>query len=105
MEKQACKLAATPHTVAQRRHGCAGLHSASALICARHVVCFTGGDPQLWAEALEYFCGQPGDCSAAISEVLRHIEAGRLLPPLVVLQTLAKNKTLKVRCGRRGSCA
>jgi hypothetical protein len=56
-----------------------------------------GGDPQLWAEALEYFCSQPGDCSAAISQVLQHIEAGELLPPLVVLQTLAKNKNLKVR--------
>jgi hypothetical protein len=38
-----------------------------------------------------------GDCSSAISEVLSHIEAGGLLPPLVVLQTLAKNKQLKVR--------
>lgn len=56
-----------------------------------------GGDPQLWAEALEYLCGQPRDCSTAISEVLRHIEAGALLPPLIVLQTLAKNKQLKVR--------
>ena len=37
-----------------------------------------------------------GDCSSAISEVLQHIEAGGLLPPLVVLQTLAKNKQLKV---------
>lgn len=37
-----------------------------------------------------------GDCSPAISEVLQHIEAGALLPPLVVLQTLAKNKQLKV---------
>lgn len=55
-----------------------------------------GGDPQLWGEALEYFCGQPHDCAAAISEVLTHIEAGALLPPLVVLQTLAKNKQLKV---------
>jgi hypothetical protein len=56
-----------------------------------------GGDPQLWAEALEYFCAQPGDCSSAISQVLQHIEQGGLLPPLVVLQTLAKNKSLKVR--------
>jgi hypothetical protein len=56
----------------------------------------TGGDPQLWAEALEYFCAQPGDCSSAISQVLQHIEQGELLPPLVVLQTLAKNKSLKV---------
>jgi hypothetical protein len=30
--------------------------------------------------------------------VLQHIEAGGLLPPLVVLQTLAKNKELKVGC-------
>jgi hypothetical protein len=59
-----------------------------------------GGDPQLWAEALEYFCSRPGDCSAAISQVLAHIEQRELLPPLVVLQTLAKNKTLKVRSSR-----
>ena len=31
-----------------------------------------------------------------IKEVLGHIEAGGLLPPLVVLQTLAKNPRLKL---------
>ena len=32
-----------------------------------------------------------------VVEVVEHIEAGKILPPLVVLQTLAKNKDLKVR--------
>lgn len=59
----------------------------------------------MWGEALEYFCGQPHDCSVAISEVLRHIEAGALLPPLVLLQTLAKNKQLKVRARMPGKVA
>lgn len=65
-------------------------------ICLRACNMHAGGDPQLWAEALEFFCSQPGDCSSAISQVLQHIEQGELLPPLVVLQTLAKNKNLKV---------
>jgi hypothetical protein len=77
-----CNSSTSPHLL------CVGVYNMS---------CFnTGGDPQLWAEALEYFCGQPGDCSSSISQVLQHIEQGELLPPLVVLQTLAKNKSLKV---------
>jgi hypothetical protein len=51
---------------------------------------------QLWLQSL-YGDVAAGDCSSAISEVLQHIEAGGLLPPLVVLQTLAKNKQLKVQ--------
>ncbi len=101
-----------------------------------------GGDPQLWADALEYLCARPGgdDCTQQITQVrhmrcvrmwmalavilcvdsvrsqgaqllnnscyiagcftqvLAHIEGGAILPPLVVLQTLAKNPSLKV-CG------
>ena len=44
--------------------------------------------------------------TAAIVEVLGHIEAGAILPPLVVLQTLAQNKQLKARRGPEGAgCA
>eukprot|EP00775_Hariotina_reticulata_P008195 gene8195-8386_t len=71
-------------------------YDALIAACVQYGDAASGGDPQLWAEALDYLVGQPGECSAAISEVLRHIEAGALLPPLVVLQTLAKNKQLKV---------
>jgi hypothetical protein len=35
-----------------------------------------------------------------IAEVISHIEEGNLLPPLVVLQTLAKNPQLKVGVAR-----
>lgn len=62
-----------------------------------------GGDPQLWADALEYLCMRPEDCTAQIVEVMGHIEEGAVLPPLVVLQTLAKNKNLKV-CKGLGVC-
>jgi hypothetical protein len=71
-------------------------YDALIAACVQYGDAASGGDPQLWAEALDYLVAQPGDCSVAISEVLRHIEAGALLPPLVVLQTLAKNKQLKV---------
>lgn len=46
--------------------------------------------------------------TAAIVEVLGYIEAGNLLPPLVVLHALSQNLGLKVRCcmpgRRRGWC-
>eukprot|EP00882_Tetradesmus_deserticola_P009855 GHRQ01010413.1.p1 GENE.GHRQ01010413.1~~GHRQ01010413.1.p1 ORF type:complete len:423 (+),score=244.16 GHRQ01010413.1:587-1855(+) len=74
----------------------AGDYSSLISACIQYSDAAAGGDPQLWAEALQYFCAQPGDCSDAISQVLQHVEPGELLPPLVVLQTLAKNKTLKV---------
>ncbi len=35
-------------------------------------------------------------CSPQVAEVLGHIEAGGLLPPLVVLQVLARNPALKL---------
>lgn len=77
-------------------HMQAGDYGSLIAACVQYGDAAAGGDPQLWAEALEFFCSQPGDCSSAISQVLQHIEQGELLPPLVVLQTLAKNKNLKV---------
>ena len=41
---------------------------------------------QLWHDALEYFGRQEGDCAAHVRALLARIEAGALLPPLVVLQ-------------------
>eukprot|EP00879_Flechtneria_rotunda_P007092 GHRR01007444.1.p1 GENE.GHRR01007444.1~~GHRR01007444.1.p1 ORF type:complete len:921 (+),score=350.13 GHRR01007444.1:614-3376(+) len=64
--------------------------------CIQYGDAASGGEPQLWADALEYLCKQPGDCSEPVSQVLQHIEAKRVLPPLVVLQTLATNNQLKV---------
>eukprot|EP00891_Asterochloris_glomerata_P006754 jgi/Astpho2/6754/e_gw1.00102.4.1_t len=55
-----------------------------------------GGDPQLWSEVLEYFGSQQSDVTQQVQEVLRHIEASNLMPPLVVLSTLAKNPQLKL---------
>lgn len=37
------------------------------------------------------------DCLVKVQEVLKHIERQEVLPPLVVLQTLAKNPNLKLK--------
>ena len=76
--------------------------------------CSTGALlPLLVVLQMRYFCLSQGACrhtrrctlqshnhSSALAlqvrEVLAHIEAGALLPPLVVLQTLAKNPQLKL---------
>jgi len=50
--------------------------------------------PRLWVEVLSFFSSREQDCSAEVQEALGHIERGRLLPPLVVLQTLAKNPSM-----------
>jgi hypothetical protein len=77
---------------------CHALQDYGALIaaCVQYGDAASGGEPHLWGDALEYLATQPGDCSGPIAELLRHVEAGNLLPPLVVLQTLAKNPNLKV---------
>lgn len=55
-----------------------------------------GGDPQLWMQLLEHL-GTADDVTAAeVEEVLQHIEAGSLLPPLQVLQALARNPKLQL---------
>mmetsp|Transcript_24 Transcript_24/g.67 ORF Transcript_24/g.67 Transcript_24/m.67 type:complete len:963 (-) Transcript_24:145-3033(-) len=72
-------------------------HSGLIDACIRLGDAAQGGDPQLWTEVLAYFAERPGEeCTAQLKEVLEYIEAGNLLPPLVVLQTLAKNPALKM---------
>jgi len=51
------------------------------------------GDRQLWVQALSYFAGKEEDCKAQISEVLTHIDKRNLLPPLLVIDALARNST------------
>ena len=50
-------------------------------------------DSQLWVQALSYFAGREDNCKHFITEVLTHIEKQNLLPPLLVVQTLAHNST------------
>uniref|UniRef100_A0A4W4G2E4 Vacuolar protein sorting-associated protein 11 homolog n=1 Tax=Electrophorus electricus TaxID=8005 RepID=A0A4W4G2E4_ELEEL len=47
----------------------------------------------LWEQALGYFARKEEDCKAYISEVLQHIDLNNLMPPLLVVQTLAHNST------------
>ncbi|XP_028322374.1 vacuolar protein sorting-associated protein 11 homolog [Gouania willdenowi] len=47
----------------------------------------------LWEQALGYFARKEEDCKAYISEVLHHIDQHNLMPPLLVVQTLAHNST------------
>uniref|UniRef100_A0A8B9R7R9 Vacuolar protein sorting-associated protein 11 homolog n=1 Tax=Astyanax mexicanus TaxID=7994 RepID=A0A8B9R7R9_ASTMX len=57
--------------------------------------CKTYGDKEvcLWEQALGYFARKEEDCKAYISEVLQHIDQNNLMPPLLVVQTLAHNST------------
>jgi hypothetical protein len=57
---------------------------------------FTEHDPQLWVEALIYFAAQPGACEAELTQVLDHIDRLGLLPPLMVVQILARNPSKPV---------
>ncbi|XP_030077168.1 vacuolar protein sorting-associated protein 11 homolog [Microcaecilia unicolor] len=58
-------------------------------------VCERYGDQQscLWEQALSYFARNEEDCKEYITAVLRHIEKKNLMPPLLVVQTLAHNST------------
>lgn len=58
---------------------------------------FGQSEPQLWFEVLSYLASQSGDLSKEVEEALSHIEHGRLLPPLLVLQTLSHNPQLPLR--------
>eukprot|EP00884_Botryococcus_braunii_P005454 jgi/Botrbrau1/1490/Bobra.178_3s0045.1 len=71
-------------------------HAGLIEACIRLGDASRGGDPHLWTEVLEYFGSQTTDCTAQVKEVLSCIEAGNLLPPLVVLQALSKNPNLKL---------
>ncbi|MEQ2204058.1 Vacuolar protein sorting-associated protein 11 [Xenoophorus captivus] len=57
--------------------------------------CKRYGDQEgcLWEQALGYFARKEEDCKAYISEVLHHIDQKNLMPPLLVVQTLAHNST------------
>lgn len=48
-------------------------------------------DPNLWVQALSYFASRQ-ECKAKILDVLRHIEENHLMPPLMVVQTLAESQ-------------
>ena len=86
-----------------------GLLDAAARLGAR--------EPGLWRDVLAHFGGMdlgggaegggggggekgqpppmsPADCVAAVRQALTHVERGRLLPPLAVLQALSKNGSL-----------
>lgn len=77
-------------------HMAAGDHAHLIQDCMRLGDALRGGDPHLWSEVLEYFARQPQDCTEQVGAVLQHIEAGNLLPPLVVLSILAKNPNLQL---------
>ncbi len=74
-------------------------------------VCFRHKDPNLWVQALSYFASKD-NCQKQIVEVLQHVEDYHLMPPLMVVQTLAESpcstlSDIKVRIrggggGRRG---
>ncbi|KAJ8020828.1 Vacuolar protein sorting-associated protein 11-like [Holothuria leucospilota] len=50
-------------------------------------------DPNLWVQALSYFATKEKDCKPYIVDVLSQIDRHNLLPPLLVIQTLAHNST------------
>lgn len=56
-------------------------------------VCELYGDQEtcLWEQALSYFARKEEDCKEYITAVLKHIENKNLMPPLLVVQTLAHN--------------
>ena len=65
--------------------------------CDRHGDAASGGDPQLWHDALQFFARQGDrDCTREVQALLARIEGGALLPPLLVLQALARNPRLSL---------
>ena len=50
-------------------------------------------DRSLWVQTLSYFAGKEADCRDQIKEVLAHIDRRNLLPPLMVVDALARNST------------
>ncbi|KAJ7416993.1 vacuolar protein sorting-associated protein 11 [Willisornis vidua] len=58
-------------------------------------VCELYGDQEacLWEQALGYFARKEEDCKEYVAAVLKHIENKNLMPPLLVVQTLAHNST------------
>ncbi|XP_069106820.1 vacuolar protein sorting-associated protein 11 homolog isoform X1 [Argopecten irradians] len=54
---------------------------------------FGGQDSNLWVQALSYFARKEDNCKSQLMEVLSHIDKKNLLPPLLVIQSLAHNST------------
>eukprot|EP00918_Siedleckia_nematoides_P018931 GHVU01040411.1.p1 GENE.GHVU01040411.1~~GHVU01040411.1.p1 ORF type:complete len:904 (-),score=100.20 GHVU01040411.1:521-3232(-) len=50
-------------------------------------------EPNLWVQALAFFATKEENCKSQIMEVLSHVDKWNLLPPLLVVQTLAHNST------------
>ncbi|XP_071958560.1 vacuolar protein sorting-associated protein 11 homolog isoform X2 [Antedon mediterranea] len=50
-------------------------------------------DSNLWVQTLAYFARKEDSCKKYITEVLSHIDKMNLMPPLLVIQTLAHNST------------
>ncbi|KAM3308377.1 vacuolar protein-sorting-associated protein 11 [Capsicum chacoense] len=69
-------------------------HEGLIACCKRLGDLGKGGDPSLWADLLKYFGELGEDCSKEVKEILTYIERDDILPPIVVLQTLAKNPCL-----------
>ncbi|KAJ3671703.1 hypothetical protein LUZ60_007782 [Juncus effusus] len=69
-------------------------HQGLISCCTRLADSATGGDPSLWADLLKYFGELGTDCSKEVKEVLGFVEKEDVLPPILVLQTLAKNPCL-----------
>ncbi|KAK6918756.1 Zinc finger, RING-type [Dillenia turbinata] len=69
-------------------------HEGLIACCKRLGDSGKGGDPSLWADLLKYFGELGEDCSKEVKEVLTYIERDDILPPIIVLQTLARNPCL-----------
>ncbi|KAK6919237.1 Clathrin, heavy chain/VPS, 7-fold repeat [Dillenia turbinata] len=69
-------------------------HEGMIACCKRLGDSGMGGDPSLWADLLKYFGELGEDCSKEVKEVLTYIERDDILPPIIVLQTLARNPCL-----------
>ncbi|KAL6570476.1 Vacuolar protein sorting-associated protein 11 [Orobanche gracilis] len=69
-------------------------HEGLIACCKRLGDSGKGGDPSLWADVLKYFGELGEDCSKEVKEVLTYIEKDDLLPPIIVIQTLARNTCL-----------
>lgn len=50
-------------------------------------------EPYLWVQALTYFAQREEDCKSHLIQVLDQIDEKNLIPPLLVIQTLAHNST------------
>lgn len=69
-------------------------HEGLIACCKRLGDSGQGGDSSLWADLLKYFGELGEDCSKEVKEVLAYIERDDILPPIIVLQTLARNPYL-----------